>query len=158
MSHYTIAYTTRCSSCIIAAAVYSQRCPSASHQHAPKSPSSVDILLLSYSPRAPRLYSCLRPCGSSSPFATIDALAAVESLDMIRLTFSNVVIFLPLSSAADIASRDWRGLRLGGGLVLGLDGPALVDVDAVGFPVLIGSGASTAFASSAKLACDSFFR
>ena len=79
---------------------------------------------------------------------------------MIRLTFSNVVIFLPLSSAADIASRDWRGLRLGGGLALalGLDGPALVDVDAVGFPVLIGSGASTAFASSAKLACDSFFR
>ena len=76
---------------------------------------------------------------------------------MIRQTFSKVVIFLPLSSAADIASRDWRGLRLGGGLVLGLDGPALVDVDAVALPVPIGSGASIEVAS-AELACDSFFK
>lgn len=34
-------------------------------------------------------------------------------------TFSNVVIFVPLSRAADMASRDCRGFLLGGGRFAG---------------------------------------
>jgi len=41
------------------------------------------------------------------------------------LTFSSVVIFLPLSSAADMASRDWRGFRRMGPLTFG--GRGVVD-------------------------------
>jgi hypothetical protein len=43
-------------------------------------------------------------------------------------TFSKVVIFLPLSSAADMASSDCRGLRFGGarfGGIVATDGAGL---------------------------------
>lgn len=71
-------------------------------------------------PHPPTMH--LMPCASSSPFETV-----VSDVLFLVVTFSSVVIFLPLSSAADIASRLCLG-RLRGGALLG--GSDDVDVDA----------------------------
>lgn len=78
---------------------------------------SPNTLLPVCSLQAPPGWRDLLRCAISSPFATCQCQSRPCRKTITGRTFSSVVIFFPLSKAADITSRDCLGFRLTGGLL-----------------------------------------